>query len=112
MSRDEIAILLSRVTIPLVDNDSYNRPWLVAAFVGMPIAIAWYSGKLSLTLTLPIALGIGAGLAALVYFSTVPEQAPDWNFGTPFPIGAAAVAAAGFVVSAMWIDTIAGTSLP
>ena len=35
----------------------------------------------------------------------MPDQ--EWGCGLQFPIGAAAVAAGGFVVAAMWIDTIA-----
>jgi len=35
----------------------------------------------------------------------LPEQ--EWGCGLQFPVGAAAVAAFGFVVAALWIDTIA-----
>ena len=97
-----------RATIPLVDNDSYDRTWFVAACVGAPVAVLWYSGQLTIALTLPIALGLGAAVAAAAYVLSVPDKPPEWSLGLPFPVGAAAVAAAGFVISAMWIDTIAG----
>lgn len=35
------------------------------------------------------------------------DEAPSWSFGLPFPIGAAVVAIVGFIIAAMWIDTIA-----
>ena len=31
----------------------------------------------------------------------------EWGCGLPFPMGAAVVAAGGFLVAALWIDTIA-----
>ena len=31
----------------------------------------------------------------------------EWGCGLPFPVGAAVVAAGGFLVAALWIDTIA-----
>jgi hypothetical protein len=33
--------------------------------------------------------------------------AQAWSLGLRFPVGAAAVAAVGFVLAAMWIDTLA-----
>ena len=35
----------------------------------------------------------------------VPAQ--EWGCGLPFPVGAAVVAAGGFLLAALWIDTIA-----
>lgn len=98
-----------RVTIPLVDSDFYSRPWLVAAAAGAPAAMLWYFNALTLTLTLPLALAVGAVLAACCHAATTPDRPPEWSLGFPFPVGAAVVAVVGFVASAMWIDTIAGT---
>ena len=35
----------------------------------------------------------------------LPDQ--EWGCGLQFPLGAATVAAGGFMVAALWIDTIA-----
>jgi len=96
------------VSIPLVDSDSYERPWLISAAAGTPTAMLWYLDLLTLNLTFPIALVLGALLAACCYVTTTPDKPPEWSLGFPFPVGAAVVAVVGFAASAMWIDTIAG----
>ena len=80
----------------------------MAACVGAPVAVLWYLGQLTVAFTLPLALGLGSAVAACAYVFSVLDKPPEWSLGLPFPVGAAAVAAAGFVISAMWIDTIAG----
>ena len=104
-------LMSRRCSIPLVDSDSYSRPWLVAAAAGAPTAMLWYFQVLNLHFTLPLALVLGALLAAGCHAATTPERPPEWSLGLPFPVGAAAVAVVGFAASAMWIDTIAGVPL-
>ncbi len=72
----------------------------------------WYYGALTLQFTLPLAVVVGAGLAAGCFAATKPNRPPEWSMGFPFPVGAAVVAVVGFVASAMWIDTIAGAQSP
>ena len=55
-----------------------------------------------------MALSIGLLFAAVVWMNTEASRPPEWGFGFQFPIGAALIAAFGFVIAAMWIDTIAG----
>ncbi len=55
-----------------------------------------------------IAAGVGALIAIGVRLLLKDsKEAPTWNLGTDFPVGSALVAAGGFVIAAMWIDTIA-----
>lgn len=103
-------LLTYRLSVPLVDSDSYDQQWFIAASVGFPTFMLWYSGLLTLSFTLPLALFVGAILGAISYSFTSPDRAPEWSLGLPFPVGAAIIACIGFVASAMWIDTIAGSS--
>lgn len=99
---------MRRVSVPLVDSDSYDQRWFVAASVGFPTFMLWYFGLLTLSFTFPLALVIGACLGAVSYSFTEADRAPEWSLGLPFPLGAAAIACIGFISAAMWIDTLAG----
>lgn len=104
--------LMCRATIPLVDTDSYNRRWFTIAMFGAPLAIVWYLGVFTWNFTFPMAVALGLIFAAVVFLNTEAEKPPEWNFGLKFPLGAALIAAFGFVIAAMWIDTIAGIFPP
>ncbi len=102
--------ILCRLTVPLVDSDSYNQKWFVAASAGFPIFMLWYFGVLNLHFTFPVALVLGAVLGGVSYSFSAADKAPEWTLGLPFPVGAAFIACVGFMAAAMWIDTIAGKS--
>lgn len=89
-------------------QECYSRPWLIASMVGGPIATAIYfsSGLAGIV----VAALIGIAAAAAAWYTTrdaaAKECPPDWDCGTGVPIGAVAVALAGFAVACMWIDTV------
>jgi hypothetical protein len=96
-------------TRQLSPQECYSRPWLIASLVGGPIAIAIYfhAGVAGLT----SAAVIGGMAAAGAGYTTQDvgsgkDCPPDWDCGTGVPIGAVAVALAGFAVACMWIDTV------
>ena len=109
-------LLLRKASIPMLAPECYDRRWLVAALVGGPVFAAWY-------LRVPpvgyaAAAGTGAAMAAaacasLYAGSGLGDRAgasaapPAWRCCTPWPLGAAAVAACGFVLAAMWVDVVA-----
>ena len=98
--------VLRRGTIPLFEQDCYSKPWFIASLAFGPVMLMLYL-KLG-WLAMLMAFGIGTMLAVGVGFALQHStEAPTWNCGTDFPVGAAAVAAGGFVIAAMWIDTIA-----
>eukprot|EP00884_Botryococcus_braunii_P009487 jgi/Botrbrau1/1853/Bobra.146_1s0044.1 len=99
-------VMLRRATIPLVEAEGYSRPWFLVSLVGAPLAVCLY---LELPWQAFVISGAAGGLAALGFglFVPVDTEPPFWGCGTGFPIGATVVAVAGFVVAAMWIDTIA-----
>ena len=97
---------LRRGTIPLLEQECYSKPWLIASLVFGPVMVAIYLG-LGWVMCL-VAASAGAMLSIVVgTLLKDSKEAPTWNMGTDFPIGAALVAAGGFVIAAMWIDTIA-----
>ena len=98
--------VLRRGTIPLLEQECYSKPWFIASLVFGPVMVAMYLGMGWLAGL--IAAGVGAAAAAGVgMLLKDSREAPTWNMGTDFPIGSALAAAGGFVVAAMWIDTIA-----
>ena len=98
--------VLRRGTIPLLEQESYSKPWFIASLVFGPVMLMLYL-KTS-WISMLIAFGFGLVTAvALGYALQGVKEAPTWNLGTDFPVGAATVAAGGFVIAAMWIDTIA-----
>lgn len=98
--------VLRRGTIPLLEQESYSKPWFIASLVFGPVMLMLYLQ--SSWLSVLIAFGIGLVTAVGVgYALRDSKEAPTWNLGTGFPVGAAIVAAGGFVIAAMWIDTIA-----
>ena len=98
--------ILRRGTIPIVESECYSKPWFVASLLFGPAMLALYL-HLSWVAIL-VSAAVGTVVAAVVGYSLRDaEEPPTWNFSTPFPVGAAMVAAAGFVVAATWIDTVA-----
>lgn len=98
--------VLRRGTIPLLEQESYSKPWFIASLVFGPVMLMLYL-KLGWVAML-IAFGVGLLMAfGVSYALQGSKEAPAWNFGMDFPVGAAVVAAGGFVIAAMWIDTIA-----
>ena len=98
--------LLRRGTIPLLEQDCYSKPWFITSLVFGPAMVMIYLGLGWLAAL--IAVSVGAGFAVWVGFLLKDsKEAPTWNMGTEYPIGAGIVAAGGFVVAAMWIDVIA-----
>lgn len=97
---------LRRGTIPIVERECYSKPWFIASLIFGPVMVmlylqlGWVAVLVSAALGLVLAAGVG-------YTLRDAEDPPVWSFGTSFPVGAAVVAAAGFVVAAMWIDTVA-----
>lgn len=89
-------------------QECYSRPWLIASLVGGPVAIAVYfhAGVLGVSL----AAIVGGAAAAGAFYTTQgtvgKDCPPDWDCGSGVPIGAVAVALAGFAVACMWIDTV------
>lgn len=90
-------------------QECYSRPWLIASLAGGPVAMATYfhAGVLGITL----AAIVGGAAAAGAWYTTgsaagSKDCPPDWDCGTGVPIGAVAVALAGFGVACMWIDTV------
>ncbi|DBA93227.1 TPA: hypothetical protein ACH3X2_003522 [Trebouxia sp. C0005] len=98
--------VLRRGTIPLLEQECYSKPWFIASLVFGPVMVAMYLGLGWLAGLIAAASGVAAavGVGMLLKDS---REAPTWNMGTDFPIGSALAAAGGFVVAAMWIDTIA-----
>ncbi len=92
----------------LQSQECYSRPWLVASLLGGPLAIAFYfrCGAIGFVL----AAVVGAFAAAGGYWTTKgpenKEVPPDWDCGLGVPVGAVAVALAGFAIACMWIDTV------
>ncbi|KAL3137711.1 hypothetical protein ABBQ38_004978 [Trebouxia sp. C0009 RCD-2024] len=98
--------VLRRGTIPLLEQESYSKPWFIASLAFGPVMLMLYLE--SSWLAVLIAFGVGVVAAVGVgYALQGSKEAPTWTFGTDFPVGAAFVAAGGFVIAAMWIDTIA-----
>ena len=97
---------LRRGTIPLLEQECYSKPWLIASLVFGPVMVAIYLGLGWVMCLVAASAGavLSVGVGTLLKDS---KEAPTWNMGTDFPIGAALVAAGGFVIAAMWIDTIA-----
>lgn len=99
--------VLRRGTIPLLEQECYSKPWFIASLVFGPVMVVMYLGLGWLAGL--IAAGVGAAVAVGVgmLLKDSRDSAPNWNMCTDFPIGSALAAAGGFVVAAMWIDTIA-----
>ena len=89
-------------------QECYSRPWLIASLAGGPVAIALYfhSGAGGLV----FAALVGSCAAAAAYWTTCDpaftDTPPDWDAGLGVPVGAVAVALAGFAIACMWIDTV------
>ncbi|BDA43166.1 probable mitochondrial sodium/calcium exchanger protein [Coccomyxa sp. Obi] len=100
-------LVLRRATVPIVEQEFYSRPWFLTSLVFGPPAAMYY---LQLGwVPMGIALGAGCVASALAAWATksAKETPPAWRLGLSFPIGSAIIAAVGFVLAAMWIDTIA-----
>ena len=98
--------ILRRGSIPLLEQECYSKPWFIASLVVGPMMVMIYLGVSWLGCL--IAAGVGAAPAlGVLYLLRDSKDAPTWDLGTGFPVGSAVVAAGGFVIAAMWIDTIA-----
>ena len=73
--------------------------------VGAPVAGLIYLQLFSIS-WLVAALSVGGCSAVVMAFLTrdEPQVSPPLSLGTSMPIGAAVIAACGFIVAAMWID--------
>lgn len=98
--------VLRRGTIPLLEQESYSKPWFVASLAFGPVMLMLYLKTSWIYMLIAFAIGIVTAVS-VAYALQGSKEAPTWSFGTDFPIGAAIVAAGGFVIAAMWIDTIA-----
>lgn len=98
--------ILRRGTIPLLEQESYSKPWFISSLVLGPVMVVmylglgWLTGLLAAGGGLVVAFGVG-------FLLKDSKEPPTWNLGTDFPIGSAVVAAGSFIIAAMWIDTIA-----
>ncbi|PSC70482.1 sodium calcium exchanger [Micractinium conductrix] len=101
-------LLLLQSTIPLVESNSYQRPWFLRAMAASPLFITFYL-RLVAWPSVAAALAAGALLAAAGHLGTrsLGGKAPEWTLGTQYPIGAALVAVYGFGVAAIWISLFA-----
>ncbi|KAK9821207.1 hypothetical protein WJX74_010576 [Apatococcus lobatus] len=99
---------LRRASIPLLEAECYSRPWFVLSMIGAPLAVLIYLRLFSI-IWLAAALTMGVSSALLMAFLTRddPEVSPPLSLGTSMPIGAAIIAGCGFIVAAMWIDSVA-----
>ncbi|EIE22196.1 hypothetical protein COCSUDRAFT_55891 [Coccomyxa subellipsoidea C-169] len=100
-------LIIRHATVPIVEQEFYSRPWFLTSLVFGPPAAMYYL-ELSF-MAMGIALGVGCAASALAAWATRSSKAtpPAWTFGLGFPVGSAVIAALGFVLAAMWIDTIA-----
>lgn len=106
--------LLRRASIPLLDAESYHRPWFLASLLLCPLAALLYlDSKEYITLSPMIMVtGVCVGVllatgATLLTRGLDNDTPPTWDFGTGFPIGAALVACVSLTLASMWVDTIA-----
>ena len=98
-----------KATIPLVEPSLYRRHWFVVSMTLSPIFIALCFNRTSI---LSICMAVVAGLLMGFGAHTATEhlgigQAPEWDCGCPFPVGAAVIAVYGFAVAALWISKFA-----
>lgn len=98
--------VLRRGTIPLLEQECYSKPWFIASLLFGPVMVAVYLGLGWLAGLIAAGVGAAAAVGAGMLLKD-SREAPTWNMSTDFPIGSALAAAGGFVVAAMWIDTIA-----
>lgn len=104
-------MFLLKSTIPIVEMTSYNKFWFLIAMAASPLFICIYFGALPSSFRiLVIAVLVGASsssFCALCTRSLNENEAPLWDFGTGYPLGAGLIAFYGFAVAAMWIDIFA-----
>ncbi|KAK9915399.1 hypothetical protein WJX75_008652 [Coccomyxa subellipsoidea] len=100
-------LIIRHATVPIVEQEFYSRPWFLTSLVFGPPAAMYYL-ELGL-MPMVIALGAGCVASALAAWATrsSKDDPPAWDLGLGFPVGSAVIAALGFVLAAMWIDTIA-----
>jgi len=103
-------MFLLKSTIPIVEMTSYDKFWFLIAMGASPLFICIYLGALTSFSNLATAVLVGALSSSFCAFCTRnldENEAPLWNFGTGYPLGAGLVALYGFAVAAMWIDIFA-----
>jgi Ca2+/Na+ antiporter len=103
-------MFLLKSTIPIVEMTSYDKFWFLIAMAASPFFICLYLGILSSFKNCAIAVAVGAlssTFCALCTRHLNEIEAPLWDFGTGYPLGAGLVAFYGFAVAAMWIDVFA-----
>lgn len=101
--------LLRRATIPLIEQESYSRQWMLISIASCPVAVAVY-WQISWSATIAAAvLGIAASVAAqrTTQGSQYVSRPPEWSCGSPLPVGAVVVALCGFAMACLWINAFA-----
>ncbi|XVF27077.1 hypothetical protein REPUB_Repub14bG0075500 [Reevesia pubescens] len=94
-----------RLTIPLVEQESWSKPYAVASASLAPVLLAflWNSqgdvGSQSRVVGWLIGVAVGCTLGILAYQHTAPDH-PPWRFLIPWVLG-------GFFMSIVWFYMIA-----
>jgi sodium/potassium/calcium exchanger 6 len=102
-------MFLLKSTIPIVEITSYDKQWFLISMAASPLFICIYLGAFSFS-SFAIAIVVGALVSSLCASCTQnlsESEAPLWDFGSGYPVGAGIVAFYGFAVAAMWIDIFA-----
>eukprot|EP00798_Chlamydomonas_sp_ICE-L_P011917 gene11917-15019_t len=102
-----------RATIPFVDPAGYNRYWLLVSMLLSPLTVCRYMDATS-AVQLGAAAAIGCSLLAMVWaatYDTDPNMLPAVDFGTRFDFGTPFFSVVGFILGAMWIDTVASEAV-
>ena len=107
-------VVLRRASIPMLAPECYDRRWLAVSLAGGPLFAAWYLRVGLGWCGVFAAVGLVASVAAGISLYGVLRdgdrfrgEPPAWRCRTPWPVGAAAVAALGFALAAAWVDVVA-----
>ena len=102
-------MILLKSTIPIVEMTSYNKFWFLLTMAASPLFICTYLGTFTWrTITTAIIAGtVSSSFCALCTKNLNENEAPLWDLGSGYPLGAGVIAIYGFAVAAMWIDIFA-----